>query len=216
MGLITSGKTINQLDKITTVTGLELIPLAVADETGAYRTYSITLDNFLQLVNQRITNIDNKVDINSYTISAVANTAYSGILEVNNKAEQNAYNLITTKSELNSELNKANTYISYNTSAIVRMDSDLHNIAYHQSETSSYVTVITYALNELSAYTSNLSSYTHTEFTNNLITDFNQEKQIQENKELDITQQSYIDSFSYLHNNPWETMNDTNDKILLI
>lgn len=210
MSIVSSGKTINQLNKIENVTGNELIPMAVLDSyTGTYSTYAITLDNFLKLVNDRISYVDSKTDNNANTISAVANTAYSGIIEVNNKTEQNAYNIITTKSELNTEIIKANTYIAYNSSALVRIDSDLHDIAYHQGETTSYISYISYAL-------SDLSSYTHTGFSNNDIVDGKQQKDIEDTQGIDRIQQSYIDTFAYIHSDPWEIMENSENGIFTI
>lgn len=50
MSIVSSGKTINQLNKIENVTGNELIPMAVLDSyTGTYSTYAITLDNFFKV-----------------------------------------------------------------------------------------------------------------------------------------------------------------------
>lgn len=52
---ITSGKTIDQLNQIDNVNGKELIPMAVLNEvTNKYHTVAVTLDNFLKMVNIRI------------------------------------------------------------------------------------------------------------------------------------------------------------------
>ena len=84
MDVRVAGKTINELDIIENVTGEELIPIAVKDQdTGKYSTVSITLDNFLKMVTD-------KINENTSMIKAVGNYAYMNVNDLN---EKTAYNM---------------------------------------------------------------------------------------------------------------------------
>lgn len=220
MAEIISGKTINQLIQIEDITGNEIIPLSVKnEETGKYVTRSITLNNMLKLIvnaiqstNNRLSeaesNLNEKItttasELNSYLNSKIdeTNTKFSGDIE-NLKAED---------IKINEQLGYTVAYTSYNASAIIRLDTYMHDMSSKVDNTSSYITDISYnynslsySISELTSYTSYLSSYANAAFAENDKVDKKQQEEIRTNSQVNSYQQSDIEKLTDVHANPWE------------
>ena len=213
MAEIISGKTINQLIQIEDITGNEIIPLSVKnEETGKYVTRSITLNNMLKLIvnaiqstNNRLSeaesNLNEKIvttasELNSYLNSKIddTNIRFSGDIE-NLKAED---------IKINEQLGYTVAYTSYNASAIIRLDTYMHDMSSKVDNTSSYITDMYNDLSELTSYTSYLSSYTNAAFAENDKVDKKQQEEISANSQLNSYQENNINQLAYIHANPWE------------
>lgn len=213
MAEIISGKTINQLIQIEDITGNEIIPLSVKnEETGKYVTRSITLNNMLKLIvnaiqstNNRLSeaesNLNEKIvttasELNSYLNSKIddTNIRFSGDIE-NLKAED---------IKINEQLGYTVAYTSYNASAIIRLDTYMHDMSSKVNDTSSYITYMYNDLSELTSYTSYLSSYTNAAFAENDKVDKKQQEEISANSQLNSYQENNINQLAYIHANPWE------------
>lgn len=213
MAEIISGKTINQLIQIKDITGNEIIPLSVKnEETGKYVTRSITLNNMLKLIvnaiqstNNRLSeaesNLNEKIvtttsELNSYLNSKIddTNTRFSGDIE-NLKAED---------IKINEQLGYTVAYTSYNASAIIRLDTYMHDMSSKVDNTSSYITNMSNDLSELASYTSYLSSYANAAFAENDKVDKKQQEEISANSQLNSYQENNINQLAYIHANPWE------------
>ena len=213
MAEIISGKTINQLIQIEDITGNEIIPLSVKnEETGKYVTRSITLNNMLKLIvnaiqstNNRLSeaesNLNEKIvttasELNSYLNSKIddTNIRFSGDIE-NLKAED---------IKINEQLGYTVAYTSYNASAIIRLDTYMHDMSSKVNDTSSYITYMYNDLSELASYTSYLSSYANAAFAENDKVDKKQQEEISANSQLNSYQENNINQLAYIHANPWE------------
>ena len=135
------GKTINELLRVEEITGSEIIPMSVySEETGAYVTRGITLDNLFKTIYGMIQQANDEL---AYT-NAYMNSYVSELREVDEQLHER-------DNELNSQIAKTNTYVSYNAEGIVKLHNDFHdvvsyaytNVAYmneHLEEVTTYVT----------------------------------------------------------------------------
>lgn len=203
MAGVINGKTINQLVQIEDITGEEIIPLSIMnEETGKYVTRSITLNNMLKLIvgairntNNRLSEAENNLNDKIITTASELNTALSSKIDESNiKFSEDIEGLKAEDIKINKELGYTVAYTSYNSSAIMCLDTYVHNLA---NDTSSYVTDLSDALAEL-------SSYTHTSFAQNDKVDKQQQVEISTNTQLNSYQQINIDELKDIHANPWE------------
>lgn len=211
------GKTINQLIQIEDITGNEIIPLSLKDEeTGRYVTRSITLNNMLKLIvdaikntNNRLSETENNLNEKIVTTTSELNDALSSkIDETNLKFSEDIENLKTEDAKINEQLGYTVAYTSYNASAILCLDTYMHDISSRLDKNSSYITDISYNLSynisELASYTSYLASYTNSAFAENDRVDKQQQEEIITNSYLNSYQQNDIEALAYVHANPWE------------
>ena len=213
MAEIISGKTINQLIQIEDITGNEIIPLSLKDkETGKYVTRSITLKNMLKLIvnaiqstNNRLSEAENNLNEKIVTTTSELNdTLNSKIDEANLRFSEDIENLKTEDVKINEQLGYTVAYTSYNASAIVCLDTYMHNISSKLDTNLGYITDISYNISELESYTSYLSSYINTAFAENDRVDKQQQKEISANSYLNSYQQTNIEQLVDVHTNPWE------------
>lgn len=207
------GKTINQLIQIEDITGNEIIPLSLKDEeTGKYVTRSITLNNMLKLIvnaikrtNNRLSEAENNLNEKIVTTTSELNdTLNSKIDEANLRFSEDIENLKTEDVKINEQLGYTVAYTSYNASAIVCLDTYMHNISSKLDTNLGYITDISYNISELESYTSYLSSYINTAFAENDRVDKQQQEEISVNSYLNSYQQTNIEQLVDVHTNPWE------------
>lgn len=207
------GKTINQLIQIEDITGNEIIPLSIKDEeTGRYVTRSITLNNMLKLIadaikitNNRLSEAENNLNEKIVTTTSELNDALSSkIDETNLKFSEDIENLKIEDVKINEQLGYTVAYTSYNASAILCLDTYVHDISSRLDKNSSYITDISYSISELASYTSYLASYTNSAFAENDRVDKQQQEEIITNSYLNSYQQNDIEALAYVHANPWE------------
>lgn len=211
------GKTINQLIQIEDITGNEIIPLSIKDEeTGKYVTRSITLNNMLKLIvdaikstNNRLSEAENNLNEKIVTTTSELNdTLNSKIDEANLRFSEDIENLKIEDVKINEQLGYTVAYTSYNASAILCLDTYMHDISSRLDKNSSYITDISYNLSynisELASYTSYLASYTNSSFAENDKVDKQQQEEIITNSYLNSYQQTNIEMLVYAHANPWE------------
>ena len=192
MAVRVSGKTINELDIIENVTGEELIPIAVKDQdTGKYSTVSITLDNFLKMVTD-------KINENTSMIKAVGNYAYMNVNDLNEKTAYNMEAIEHVDSRMTVELTYTNINVAYNAEAIVRLGINLDEIDNESDSNFSYII----------GTIGDLDAYTHSGFAYNDIFDAEQQRSIEMNAYVNVYQQGDINDIKVLHDNPWEITED--------
>ena len=213
MAEIISGKTINQLIQIEDITGNEIIPLSVKnEETGKYVTRSITLNNMLKLIvnaiqstNNRLSEAESNLNEKIVTTASELNTSLnSKIDETNTRFSGDIENLKAEDIKINEQLGYTVAYTSYNASAIIRLDTYMHDMSSKVDNTSSYITDISYSISELTSYTSYLSSYANAAFAENDKIDKKQQEEISANSQLNSYQENNINQLAYIHANPWE------------
>ena len=222
MAEIISGKTINQLIQIEDITGNEIIPLSVKnEETGKYVTRSITLNNMLKLIinaiqstNNRLSEAESNLNEKIVTTASELNSSLnSKIDETNTRFSGDIENLKAEDIKINEQLGYTVAYTSYNASAIIRLDTYMHDMSSKVDNTSSYITDISYnynslsySISELTSYTSYLSSYANAAFAENDKVDKKQQKEISANSQLNSYQQYDIEKLTDAHTNPWEVV----------
>ena len=222
MAEIISGKTINQLIQIEDITGNEIIPLSVKnEETGKYVTRSITLNNMLKLIvnaiqstNNRLSEAESNLNEKIVTTASELNSSLnSKIDETNTRFSGDIENLKAEDIKINEQLGYTVAYTSYNASAIIRLDTYMHDMSSKVDNTSSYITDISYnynslsySISELTSYTSYLSSYANAAFAENDKVDKKQQEEISANSLLNSYQQSDIEKLTDAHTNPWEVV----------
>ena len=213
MAEIISGKTINQLIQIEDITGNEIIPLSVKnEETGKYVTRSITLNNMLKLIvnaiqstNNRLSEAESNLNEKIVTTASELNTSLnSKIDETNTRFSGDIENLKAEDIKINEQLGYTVAYTSYNASAIIRLDTYMHDMSSKVDNTSSYITGMSYNISELISYTSYLSSYANAAFAENDKVDKKQQEEISANSQLNSYQENNINQLAYIHANPWE------------
>ena len=123
------GKTINELARIDDITGQEIIPLAVLnEETGAYVTRGITIDNLFKVIYSKIQEAEQQTaDVASEMSSYVAY-----LTSVDNKLSYN-------DKHLEEELVKTNTYVSYNAEGIVDIHNELKDLESYTTYNVGYI-----------------------------------------------------------------------------
>ena len=215
MAEIISGKTINQLIQIEDITGNEIIPLSVKnEETGKYVTRSITLNNMLKLIvnaiqstNNRLSEAESNLNEKIVTTASELNTSLnSKIDETNTRFSGDIENLKAEDIKINEQLGYTVAYTSYNASAIIRLDTYMHDMSSKVDNTSSYITDMSYNISELISYTSYLSSYANAAFAENDKVDKKQQEEISANSQLNSYQQSDLEKLTNLQANPWEVV----------
>ena len=220
MAEVISGKTINQLMQIEDITGEEIIPLSIKDEeTGKYVTRSITLNNMLKLIvnaiqstNNRLSEAENSLNEKIMTTTSELNDSLnSKIDEANNKFSEDIDSLKAEDVKINEQLGYTVAYTSYNASAIVRLDTYMHDMSSKVDSNISYIedmsynyNILSYDLTELYSYTSYLSSYTNSAFAENDKIDKQQKEDIAYQTYINAYQQTNINELVCVHDNPWE------------
>ena len=213
MAEIISGKTINQLIQIEDITGNEIIPLSVKnEETGKYVTRSITLNNMLKLIvnaiqstNNRLSEAESNLNEKIVTTASELNTSLnSKIDETNTRFSGDIENLKAEDIKINEQLGYTVAYTSYNASAIIRLDTYMHDMSSKVDNTSSYITDMSYNISELISYTSYLSSYANAAFAENDKVDKKQQEEINTNSYINSYQENNITQLTYIHAKPWE------------
>lgn len=124
-----AGKTINELLRVSDITGSEIIPMSVYNaETSAYVTRGITLDNFfktiynkLQETDTKLQDTDNRLQETTYNLSYVSDR----VVELHNVDKE----LQKRDDDLDSQIAYTNAYVSYNAEGIVKLHNDIHNLA---------------------------------------------------------------------------------------
>ena len=112
------GKTINELIRVSDITGAEIIPMSVySEEMGAYVTRGITLDDFFKTIYGMIQHAEDGL---AYT-NAYMNSYVSELREVDESLHER-------DNELNSQIAKTNTYVAYNAEGIVKLHNDFHDV----------------------------------------------------------------------------------------
>ena len=112
------GKTINELIRVSDITGAEIIPMSVySEELGAYVTRGITLDDFFKTIYGMIQHAEDGL---AYT-NAYMNSYVSELREVDESLHER-------DNELNSQIAKTNTYVAYNAEGIVKLHNDFHDV----------------------------------------------------------------------------------------
>ena len=222
MAEIISGKTINQLIQIEDITGNEIIPLSVKnEETGKYVTRSITLNNMLKLIvnaiqstNNRLSEAESNLNEKIVTTTSELNSSLNSKIDATNtRFSGDIENLKAEDIKINEQLGYTVAYTSYNASAIIRLDTYMHDMSSKVDNTSSYITDISYnynslsySISELTSYTSYLSSYANAAFAENDKVDKKQQEEISANSQLNSYQQSDIEKLTDAHANPWEVV----------
>ena len=112
------GKTINELIRVSDITGAEIIPMSVySEEMGAYVTRGITLDDFFKTIYGMIQHAEDGL---AYT-NAYMNSYVSELREVDESLHER-------DNELNSQIAKTNIYVAYNAEGIVKLHNDFHDV----------------------------------------------------------------------------------------
>ena len=144
------GKTINELIRVSDITGAEIIPMSVfSEELGAYVTRGITLDDFFKTIYGMIQHAEDGL---AYT-NAYMNSYVSELREVDESLHER-------DNELNSQIAKTNTYVAYNAEGIVKLHNDFHDVvSYAYTE----VTYVNEKVAEITAYVTEETAYSHTE-----------------------------------------------------
>lgn len=111
------GKTISELQELTTVSGNERVPVSVYNEDrGTYMTYNITIDNFLKMLNERMTYIENvSNEASTYALSYIEELREVD-KDITYKVAENAHGIV----HLNNKTDDLTSYIN----AIYYRDSD--------------------------------------------------------------------------------------------
>ena len=123
------GKTINELIRVSDITGAEIIPMSVfSEELGAYVTRGITLDDFFKTIYGMIQHAEDGL---AYT-NAYMNSYVSELREVDESLHER-------DNELNSQIAKTNTYVAYNAEGIVKLHNDFHNVVSYAYTEVAYV-----------------------------------------------------------------------------
>lgn len=123
------GKTINELIRVSDITGAEIIPMSVySEELGAYVTRGITLDDFFKTIYGMIQHAEDGL---AYT-NAYMNSYVSELREVDESLHER-------DNELNSQIAKTNTYVAYNAEGIVKLHNDFHDVVSYAYTEVAYV-----------------------------------------------------------------------------
>ena len=123
------GKTINELIRVSDITGSEIIPMSVySEELGAYVTRGITLDDFFKTIYGMIQHAEDGL---AYT-NAYMNSYVSELREVDESLHER-------DNELNSQIAKTNTYVAYNAEGIVKLHNDFHDVVSYAYTEVAYV-----------------------------------------------------------------------------
>ena len=123
------GKTINDLIRVSDITGAEIIPMSVySEELGAYVTRGITLDDFFKTIYGMIQHAEDGL---AYT-NAYMNSYVSELREVDESLHER-------DNELNSQIAKTNTYVAYNAEGIVKLHNDFHDVVSYAYTEVAYV-----------------------------------------------------------------------------
>ena len=123
------GKTINELIRVSDITGAEIIPISVySEELGAYVTRGITLDDFFKTIYGMIQHAEDGL---AYT-NAYMNSYVSELREVDESLHER-------DNELNSQIAKTNTYVAYNAEGIVKLHNDFHDVVSYAYTEVAYV-----------------------------------------------------------------------------
>ena len=190
------GKTINELVRATDVTGTEIVPMSVYDDTlNAYVTRGITIDDFFKTIYNMIQHAEDGISYtNAYMNSYVDELrATDDILYRNDEL-------------LNSELTKTNTYVSYNAEGNVKLHSDFHNVVSYTYTNVAYI----------SETVDSVASYVNSE-----ITDVRHDMDDVIEKTNDVINRTEVLS-SYIEENTQsiienkESINDTNERITYV
>ena len=134
------GKTINELIRVSDITGTEIIPMSVfSEELGVYVTRGITLDDFFKTIYGMIQHAEDDL---AYT-NAYMNSYVSELREVDELLHER-------DNELNSQIAKTNTYVAYNADRIVKLHNDFHDaVSYAYTEVAEITAYVTEEIGDI-------------------------------------------------------------------
>ena len=134
------GKTINELIRVSDITGTEIIPMSVfSEELGVYVTRGITLDDFFKTIYGMIQHAEDGL---AYTNSYM-NSYVSELREVDELLHER-------DNELNSQIAKTNTYVAYNAERIIKLHNDFHDaVSYAYTEVAEITAYVTEEIGDI-------------------------------------------------------------------
>ena len=185
------GKTINELIRVSDITGAEIIPMSVySEEMGAYVTRGITLDDFFKTIYGMIQHAEDGL---AYT-NAYMNSYVSELREVDESLHER-------DNELNSQIAKTNTYVAYNAEGIVKLHNDFHDVV---SDVVSYayteVAYVNEKVGEITAYVSEEIGDIHTDVEELIQHDVILTSYIEDNREsISETNERLDEEVAYSH-----------------
>lgn len=181
------GKTINELVRVSDITGAEIIPMSVySEESGAYVTRGITIDDFFKTIYGMIQHAEDSVAyVNSYMNSYV-----SELREVDASLNER-------DNELDSQIAQTNTYVAYNAEGLVKLHNDFHNVV---SYTYTEVAYVNEQVGKLTAYTTEEIGGIHTDIEGLTEYDVVLTSYIEENREaISETNRRLDEEIAYSH-----------------
>lgn len=181
------GKTINELIRVSDITGAEIIPMSVfSEELGAYVTRGITLDDFFKTIYGMIQHAEDGL---AYT-NAYMNSYVSELREVDESLHER-------DNELNSQIAKTNTYVAYNAEGIVKLHNDFHDVVSYAYTEVAYVNE---KVGEITAYVTEEIGDIHTDVEELIQHDVILTSYIEENREaIRETNERLDEEVAYSH-----------------
>ena len=185
------GKTINELIRVSDITGAEIIPMSVySEELGAYVTRGITLDDFFKTIYGMIQHAEDGL---AYT-NAYMNSYVSELREVDESLHER-------DNELNSQIAKTNTYVAYNAEGIVKLHNDFHDVV---SDVISYayteVAYVNEKVGEITSYVTEEIGDIHTDVEELIQHDVILTSYIEDNREsISETNERLDEEVAYSH-----------------
>lgn len=181
------GKTINELIRVSDITGAEIIPMSVfSEELGAYVTRGITLDDFFKTIYGMIQHAEDGL---AYT-NAYMNSYVSELREVDESLHER-------DNELNSQIAKTNTYVAYNAEGIVKLHNDFHDVVSYAYTEVAYVNE---KVGEITAYVTEEIGDIHTDVEELIQHDVILTSYIEENREAIRETNEHLDEeVAYSH-----------------
>ena len=181
------GKTINELIRVSDITGSEIIPMSVySEELGAYVTRGITLDDFFKTIYGMIQHAEDGL---AYT-NAYMNSYVSELREVDESLHER-------DNELNSQIAKTNTYVAYNAEGIVKLHNDFHDVVSYAYTKVAYVNE---KVGEITSYVTEEIGDIHTDVDELIQHDVILTSYIEENREaIHETNERLDEETAYSH-----------------
>ena len=181
------GKTINELIRVSDITGAEIIPMSVySEEMGAYVTRGITLDDFFKTIYGMIQHAEDGL---AYT-NVYMNSYVSELREVDESLHER-------DNELNSQIAKTNTYVAYNAEGIVKLHNDFHNVVSYAYTEVAYVNE---KAGEITAYVTEEIGDIHTDVEELIQHDVILTSYIEDNREsISETNERLDEEVAYSH-----------------
>lgn len=181
------GKTINELIRVSDITGAEIIPMSVySEELGAYVTRGITLDDFFKTIYGMIQHAEDGL---AYT-NAYMNSYVSELREVDESLHER-------DNELDSQIAKTNTYVAYNAEGIVKLHNDFHDVVSYAYTEVAYVNE---KVGEITSYVTEEIGDIHTDVEELIQHDVILTSYIEENREaISETNERLDEETAYSH-----------------